>query len=463
MQRLPTDSADLPAEPGPAVAVSNFPFSEGILVDITIRGTIMFSSHPMAAPINYNGELDYKGIRVPLGSGCLVQATVVFSQVSGVGNPFPSTTDCLIPRTMTDYTVRARVGGIGTAVRSAKPSGNTWPCDSIRGAGDQCYRVSGGPQKIIVAPVAAALDFKGTYGGKRSHGLFVPPFVNSSNVTLHGYFQVIFTDSTIARGMPLHNNAHAWDFGDPFDPGDPYWHKTENTCYAGFVYCAVNIKETGTMRSDTRVNGTYQTDAVSIYCTDTMAILSNDFVRQGLMSVNDSSGYPSHPLEDRIERAFLIVQDTVTPGAEPYVWFFPTSSTADVCQVGASFIDFRPRPPNTRVIGSGHAHVAEPNDIVVCRDSTGQVKHDANGNIIYGSVLPGASGPDWDWLKLVNVSGLNPGTALPLKEFVVKGNEVQVLDPTKDQGSELLPGGSFTWPKTGRCTWPKRSAYRPEM
>lgn len=100
---------------------------------------------------------------------------------------------------------------------------------------------------------------------------------------------------------------------------------------------------------------------------------------------------------------------------------------------------------------------------MVCRDSTGQVKLNAEGDIIYGKVLPGASDRDWNWLKLVNTPGLNPGTVLPLKEFVVKGNEVHVLDLSREKGSELLPGGGFTWPKAGRCTWPKRSPYQPEM
>lgn len=462
MPRLPTDSVDLPAEPGSPVSVSLFPFPEGVVVDITFRGQISFTSHPLAAPIHYSGPLDYKGIRVPLGTGCSVQATVVFSQISGVGNPFPNTTDCLIPRTMTDYTVRARVGGTGTAYRSAKPLGNTYPCDSIRGAGSQCYWVSG-MQKIIVAPLAAALDFEGTYAGKRSRGVFVPRFVNDSNRTVSGYSMVVFTDSTYARGMPLKNNAHRWSFADSSDPGDPYWHKTTNTCDNGVLYCAVYVKETGTMTSDTRVNGTYQTGDVLVYCADTAAILNNDLVRQGLMAVNDSSGYPSRPTENRVERSFLILQDSLTPGAEPYVWFFPQSPNANICTVGAANIDFRDRPSNTRVLGGGHAHVLPTDEFVVCLDPSGQPKRDAAGNIIAANTLPGASDEDWNWVKLLNTPGLNPGTVFPFKEYIVRGNEVLVLDPSKEKGSELQSGGAFRWPVTGRCTWPKRSLYRPEM
>ena len=325
----------------------------------------------------------YLGIRLPNDNGCLLQATVVFSQVSGAGNPFPNATACTIPRTMTNYSVRALVGGTGTVVRSAKPLGNGYPCDSIRAAGDQCYTVTGS-QTVTVSPLAAQLDIGGSYNGKRSHGLFVPPFVNASGATANPYVSVWFSDSTFARGMPLHNNAYYWTFGDGSDPGDPYWHKTENTCYAGWLLCQVNIKETGTMRSDTRVNGTSQTDEVTIYCSDSLAILNADLVRQGLMSVNDSSGYPSKPLfADRVERMFLILQDSVTPGAEPYLWYFPKSPSADVCSVGDLYLNWSSRPANTRVLAGGHAHDADVGDIV-CSATIKQLGHRISPRLTQG-------------------------------------------------------------------------------
>lgn len=460
MQRLPPDTAFLPAEPGTVDTISIFPFAEGVLVDIEIKGRITMQSHSLAAPIKYSDELDYKGINVPFGSGCLLQATVSFSQQ--LAGSLPNTADCPIPRTMSDYIIRAKVGGIGTISRTAKPSGNAYPCDSIRASGDDCYTVDG-QQTVIITPVAGALDFKGTYNGKRSHGLFVPPFVDSSTVTVNPYVGIVFTDSTISRGLPLFNNSHRWDFADPFDPGHPYWHKTENTCASDHSpYCFLYIKETGTMLSDSRVNGTYQTDAVSIYCLDTLPILNNDLVRQGAMAVNDSSGYPSKPESDRIERAFLIVQDSITPGAEPYIWFFPKANQADICTVGDPFINFAPRPANTRVLGGGHAHAVDAGEYIVCKDSTGQIRTDSAGNMLAGRVEVGGSTQDWTWLKLVNTPGLNPGTVLPMKEYIVKGNEILVLDPSKSRGSELLSSNQYHWKKSGRCAWPKRSTYEPE-
>lgn len=457
MQQLPPAQTTLAGEPGLPINLVTWPFAEGVKVDITITGNIFLTPHPLAAPIKYNGELDYLGIRLPNDNGCLLQATVVFSQVSGAGNPFPTATACTTPRTMTNYSVRALVGGTGTVSRSAKPVGNSYPCDSIRSAGSQCYTVTGS-QTVTVTPLPAQLDFRGSYNWKRSHGIFVPPFVNASGATIDAnyYAPVWFSDSTFARGMPLKNNAHYWTFGDPSDLGDPRFHKTENTCYAGLLLCQVNIKEAGTMLSDTRVNGTYQTDEVTIYCSDTMAILNADLVRQGLMSVNDSSGYPSKPLfSDRAERKFLILQDSVTPGAEPYLWYFPKSASADVCSVGDLYLTWSSRPANTRVLAAGHAHDADEGDTVIC--------HDVNTGAPYiTTVDPGASRQDWMWLRLANAPGLNPGTVLPLKEYIVKGNEVFVMDLSKGPGSELKPGGSFRWPVKGRCIWPKRSTYHPE-
>jgi hypothetical protein len=103
MQSLPPVSKTLPAEPGPPISLDLYPFAEGILVDITISGNILLTSHSLAAPLKFTGELDYLGNRLPNDNGCLLQATVVFSQVSGVGNPFPNATACTTPRTMTNY------------------------------------------------------------------------------------------------------------------------------------------------------------------------------------------------------------------------------------------------------------------------------------------------------------------------------------------------------------------------
>ena len=95
---------------------------------------------------------------------------------------------------MSDYSTRAKVGGVGKAIRGPMPLGNPYPCDSIRASGDECYLASGF-QTVTVAPVAADLDFAGTYNGVRSQQLFLPRFVNNQgDTTINGYTMVKFTD-----------------------------------------------------------------------------------------------------------------------------------------------------------------------------------------------------------------------------------------------------------------------------
>jgi hypothetical protein len=208
------------------------------------------------------------------------------------------------------------------------------------------------------------------------------------------------------------------------------------------------------MKANTRVNGTDQTDEVTIYCKDTIAVMNNDLIRQGLMAANDSSGYPQKPLDQRRERAFLLLQDSVTPGAEPYLFFFPLSPDASICSPGEPYLNLSNRPANTRVLGGGHTHVVEPGTQVdKCVDMFG-VEHT-------GKARAGASNGDWGWVHAMNIPNLNPGTVLPLKEYIVKGTQIEVLDPSKNPGSELLSTGRVWQPLTGRCVWPKRSLYRP--
>jgi hypothetical protein len=457
MQSLPFFSASLDAASGATLALPTYPFPEGVLVDMTIEGTVAFWSHPLASPYRWSGDLDAFGIRLPNDPGCLATTKIVFSQISGIGNPFPNSTACLIPRTMSNYSVRALVGGTGTATRGPLPSGNTYPCDSIRNAGDQCYTATG-EQTITVTPLAATLDFQGTYAGVRGHSLFVPPFVNDAGDLVTGYNTIIFTDSTLPRGMPLRNLDHTWIFADPTDPGHWYWHKTENTCYAGNVYCAVNVKETGTMTSRTRVNGVEHQDSVVVYCTaDTL--LNTDSVRQALLALLDSSNAYDSDYQNRTERYFLILQDTVSPGAKPYIYFYSTFPTADVSQTKTELPTVT-YFANTKVLAHGHSHPSEPNQSVTCHDSdTGELVVDENGNPITQKTVDGADKYDWQWTNTVNNPALNPTYAakgwLPMPGFIIDKHNVFTLRPGQSLGDEHNSGNKFPF-GNGRCKWPRR-------
>jgi hypothetical protein len=458
MASLPPSTVSLPAAAGSTASIVDYTaFQEGVIVDITIAGTISFGSHQMAAPINYSGPLDYLGIRLPNDPGCLLNARVQFSQISGSGNPFPNTVACLIPRTMGNYSVRALVGGQGTAIRGPMPVGNTWPCDSIRSAGGECYTTSGS-QLITVAPVAADLDFEGTYSGVRSQQIFLPRFVNdSSGLTLVGFTNVVFTDSTFARGMPRRNLDHTWIFADPTDPGDSYWHKTVNTCYAGYLYCDVNIKETGNMVSLTRVNGVEHTDTVTIYCIDSMTIFNSDKVRQGLMAVLDSSGagVDSVYVMGRAERGYFILQDTTIPGSKPYVYILPKKPNADACGFGGMPQQFSERPPNTKILAWGHDHPGI-GYTMPCKDTLGNYEYDYLGNPIVRELLPGVSDEDWTEAYRRNDPSYSDYVGPVNTYYMQSDGTLLILRPGQLADAALkLSANHFKWQK-GRCAWPRR-------
>jgi hypothetical protein len=281
MQALPPFSTTLPVT-GPNQAVPTYAFIEGVKVEIKIEGEVQVGSDERAPYVNAPFlSLDAKGIWVGgVYNRCYVSAHVSYPSSPGPRTDFGPGNGCTYPRTMQVYIDTGLVRGDGTAIRDAKIPETSVPCDTI-----VCHTYDG-YQTVTIRPLEADLDFEATYNGIRSQQIFLPRFVNdSSGATLVGYKTVIFTDSTFIRGMPRRNLSHTWSFADPTDPGDPYWHKTENTCYAGLVYCEVNIKETGNMVSLTRVNGIEQTDTVTIYCIDSIGVFNSDKVRQGLIAV----------------------------------------------------------------------------------------------------------------------------------------------------------------------------------
>ena len=128
MLSLPPSEVSLPAAGSSIVNIADYSaYPEGVIVDISIAGNISFSSHSLAFPINYSGALDYLGVRVENQSDCYLNAKVEFSQISGASNPFPNSVACLIPRVMSNYSTRAKVGGVGRALRGLMPLGNGYP------------------------------------------------------------------------------------------------------------------------------------------------------------------------------------------------------------------------------------------------------------------------------------------------------------------------------------------------
>ena len=456
LKSLAPSAADLSAAGGSTVTVASYPFTEGVIADITITGTITLSSDSRASPIKYSGPLDFAGVCVPYGSAML-DAKVTFSMGSVYSLGGGASPSCNIPRTMGDYSVRALVAGTATAVRGPLPVTSTW-CGP-NGTESPCVYTATGSQHITIAPVAGALDFEGTNSGIRSHSFFVTPFVGAIGNRITGYHTFAFTDSTVARGLPQRNLSKLWIPADPL-AWDPYWRKTENTCYAGNLYCDVNIKESGTMTSTTRVNGVVQNDSVLIYCLETESLLNNDQIRQQLMAVFDSSNADDPDPENRHERWFLVLQDTVTPGAKPYLYIMPLQPGADVCQTGEMVMPDIPLPwPNTKIIALGHDHTSA-GLTTRCKNEYGQYETDSiTGDTLVFEHVFGASTRDWRPFRVFNDPAQNTPFQnkgwLPLKSFVIDKTRMYTMRNTDLPGDETKSGNLITW-GFGRCKWPRR-------
>jgi hypothetical protein len=221
--------------------------------------------------------------------------------------------------------------------------------------------------------------------------------------------------------------------------------------YPGLV-CDINVKESGTMTSLTRINGVEHTDTATIYCSETEPLLNYDKVRQGLLALLDSShAGDSNPL-NRYELQFLILKDTVTAGAEPYVFIMPKAPNANVCWTNVLMPPLADLLPNTRILAQGHDHPSEPNQTVNCKDR--------NGNSYSGKTSNGAEKADRVFADSVNSATKYPEYAAkgwqPMPSFVIDKHNLYRQLPGQKLGKEKKGNNKVTWDK-GFCAWPKRS------
>jgi len=212
------------------------------------------------------------------------------------------------------------------------------------------------------------------------------------------------------------------------------------------------------MTSRTRVNGVEHTDSVTIYCSSAEPLLNYDAIRQKMMSVLDSSGYPAAVSVERVERVFLIVQDTVTPGSTPYVFIKPALPGANECSTGDLPSNLlRDRPPNTKVLAWGHDHVIGigPTEIGLCPDPvTGELTYDKDGKLLGITYKAGPSVKDG--LRFFDRDQpTHPDYVGPVPHFVFDFQQINIMRP----GQIFIDAFSFSNTKRwgfGRCKWPKR-------
>ena len=244
------------------------------------------------------------------------------------------------------------------------------------------------------------------------------------------------------------------------DPSAPpgYWNHTQATAYCNMsnpgVVCPIDVRETGIFKTTARVNGVEHSDDVTLYCSESEPLLNNDLVRQQMMADLDSSNAASSDYTQRSERYFLVLQDTVAPGATPYLKIYPHLPSDDVC-FDSTFIPYPANlPANTKIVAHGHDHPSEPNISVMCKDSTG-------ASTIPATTVYGADQGDRDWADRVN-------TLYPtMPGYIIDKHNVYVLRPGQSLGHDHDPGNQFNWDglsKTPndatrflrRCGWPKR-------
>lgn len=178
---------------------------------------------------------------------------------------------------MADYSTRAWIGGTVTATRGPLPVTNNY-------CGGPCFYEAIGSQHIRIAPLAGDLTFKGSWSTQSGKTLFIP--LSPSNY----YVMVRFQEFTNPSGLTLKPLRRTWKRADTTLTGN---RTNINECpngnyegnpptYPGLV-CDIYVKESGTMTSLTRINGVQRTDSVTLYCSDSIALLNNETVRQGML------------------------------------------------------------------------------------------------------------------------------------------------------------------------------------
>lgn len=214
------------------------------------------------------------------------------------------------------------------------------------------------------------------------------------------------------------------------------------------------------MTSTTRVNGVVQNDSVLIYCAETESLFNNDAIRQQFMNVLDSSNASDPDPENRHERYFLILQDTVAPGAKPYLYIMPRQPGADVCQAGELNMPDIPLPwPNTKILAYGHDHTST-NLVTKCKNADGTYKTDPlTGNPMELPHVNRASTPDWDQFRIINDPVVDSTYQrkgwLPMPSFVIDKVRIYTMRNADSPGDETKSGNLITW-GFGRCKWPRR-------
>ena len=149
----------------------------------------------------------------------------------------------------------------------------------------------------------------------------------------------------------------------------------------------------------------------------------------------------------------FILQDTVTPGAMPYVDIKPSTVTSDGCQHRPPH--FNDRPANTKLLGWGHTH---PNEFetTYCKDTLAWTdwQRDSLGTPIEYTHLPGASEADVD-MAFKRTDPTYEYYAGPMDHFIITPRFLRIIKPSRQLRKAVwnLPANNPSVYK-GKCAWP---------
>lgn len=460
MSALGSFTGDINAPGGSFLTLHSYSaYPEGIKATITVSGRIVVWSDTRADYFQKTVNAGPGGVFVDGYTQCSVGVMVIFGDV-GFG-PAPCSVLTNPPGqlpydTSGAWSVTAVVYGDGSAMRTANIPQYAPPsiCDTIT-----CHTYTGS-HSITVAPLAGDLDLQVYYALESRiarKALFVRPF---NNTDTYAHQRVSFRDTTSPTDLPLRPLQHTWTMMDPTAPNG-YWNHSQvwpsclRTSPPPSLRCDFDVRETGVWASRVRVNGVEHYDELALYCAESEPLLNNDKLRQQLLSALDSSNANDPDFHNRVERYFFVLQDSVTPGAQPYLAFTPRQPTDDVCYATTPSLPAPLLPPNTKVLGFGHEHPSESFVVVKCRDQDGN-------QTIPRTTAYGAS--NTDIVEQRRFNAVYPNAV----QFIIDKHNVYIVRPGANLGDEHLTGNEVSWdglmpPRDDRlrrrCGWPKKTVY----
>lgn len=432
MKSLPAVITQLSSSPG-SILLAIYTHPEKVLAELRIDGTISMTSHDNAWYSSHNGPLDARGLFV----GGVYYGCYMFAKVGGRG---PGCAFGDAPGTEAPWVDTALVTGNVYAIRGPEVP---WLNPSCSSSGDPCHEYTGS-QVVTLNPLPA--EFKTVLTGAPFRT--IPP--GATGGTSVYWTSTVTPSSAHGIAMPIRMVSRIWAKADPADSTGA---AASPSCSLNELPCGAFVRQAGTLIETARANGVVHVDSTEIFCADSMPVLNHVNVRKGMQTaLFDSAGYPNRHKNDRVEFTFFIVQDTVTPGAQPYVDIKPSTITSDGC--GNDPPHFNQRPPNTKLLAWGHTHPNEFED-TFCKDSTGlDWQRDSAGNPIEFTHFPVASTDDLD-MAFDRSNPSYPYFVGPIDHFIVTPDVLRIIKPSRQlrNATNKLPANNPRVRK-GKCAWP---------